>query len=256
MITELTVRPGDVLCLAQLLKRWPYQSAERVCLQVWDIAFAKHGVEAESNLDMYVFNGLQRNSAGDVFLDLACVLPKKEEFEFYCDRCGDIFFLKRQIEEIEAEHPEYQLCPDAMDREAGSVCCDDSSLPLVANATLYALCHGPHGESTSFPADFKIPQDRLFPWLGPIAPDLNDFSSNDRPDSGFQHSNVTHLIQAARTLGQNDEKILAQMVAFRFPKLTWEQLARHIDGVPIEKSKNKQIMRTWQKGGRSLLGKK
>lgn len=76
MTTELTVRPDDVLCLAQLLKRWPYQSAERFSRQVWDIAFAKRGAEAESNLDMYVFNGLQRNSAGEAFLDLVCAPPK------------------------------------------------------------------------------------------------------------------------------------------------------------------------------------
>ena len=255
MITELTVKPDDVLCLAQLLKRWPYQSAEHVCLQVWDIAFAKHGHAAESNLDMYVFNGIQRNAEGEIFLDLAGALPQKDEFEFYCDRCGDIFFLKRQIEEIEAEHPEYQLCPDVIDREAGSICCDDSSLPLVAQAAIYALCHGSYGERVSLPQDFKIPEDRIFPWLGPIAPDVNDFGSHHRSNDGFQHSNVTRLIQAARTLGQNDKQILAQMVAYRYPNLTWEQLARHIEDEPIEKSRNEQIMRKWQKNGRSLLGK-
>ena len=255
MITELTVRPDDVLCLAQLLKRWPYQSAERVSLQVWDIAFAKRGAEAESNLDMYVFNGLQRNSAGEAFLDLACVLPKKEEFEFYCDRCGDIFFLKWQTEEIEAEHPEHPLRPDVFDMEAGTVCCDDETRPLVAKAAIYALCHGPHGGKTSFPQDFKILQDRLYPWLGPIAPDISGFGGHTKSDEGFDHSKVTYLLNAAQALGQNDKKVLAQIVAHRHPNLTWEQLARHIDGVPIEKSKTPQLMRTWQKRGRSLLGK-
>lgn len=255
MITELTVKPDDVLCLAQLLKRWPYQSAERVCLQVWDIAFAKRGAEAESNLDMYVFNGLQRNSAGEVFLGLAGVLPQKDEFEPWCNRCGDIFFLKRQIEEIEAEHPEYQLCPDAMDREAGTICCDDSSLPFVAKITIYALCCGPHEEKAFFPQDFQISPDRLYPWLGPIAPDVSSFGGHSKSDENFDHSKATFFINAAQSLGQNDKKILAQMVVHRHPNLTWEQLARHIDGAPIEKSKTPQIMRTWQKRGRSLLGK-
>lgn len=255
MITELTVRPDDVLCLAQLLKRWPYQSAERVCLQVWDIAFAKRGAEAESNLDMYIFNGLQRNSAEEVFLDLAGVLPQKDEFESWCNRCRDIFFLKRQIEEIEAEHPEYQLCPDVFDMEAGTVCCDDETLPLVAKAAIYALCRVPHGEKASFPQDFQISQDRLYPWLGPIAPDISGFGGHIKSGEGFGHSKVTYLLNAAKSLGQNDKRILAKMVAHRYPHLTWEQLARHIDGAPIEKSKTPQIMRTWQKRGRTLLGK-
>lgn len=256
MITELTVRPDDVLCLAQLLKRWPYQSAERVCLQVWNIAFAKRGAEYESSLEMYAFNGLQRNADGEIFLDLAGVLPQKNEFEHYCNRCGDIFFLKQHVQDIEKEYRDYQLCPDGMDREAGTVCCDNDTLPLVAKAAVYALCHGLHWENTSFPRDFQIPKNRLYPWLGPIAPDVSGFGSHIHSDEGFDHAKVTHFLKAARELGQTDEKILAQMLAFRHPNLTWEQLARHIDGEPVEKSKTPQLMRTWQKRGRNLLGKK
>ena len=255
MITERTVRPDEVLCLAQLLKRWPHLSCERVCFQVYDIVYAKHGAEAESNLDMYVFNGLQRNQNGEIFLDLACVLPKKDEFEFYCNRCGDIFFLKQQIEYIEEECRDYQLSPYVMDRKDGVICCDDDTLPFVAKVAIYALCHGPHLEKKLFSADFQIPRDRLYPWLGPIAQDISGFGNYAKSDEGFDHSKVTRLLDAAKMLGQNDKKILARMVAYRYPNLTWEQLARHIDGKPIEKSETPQLMRTWQKRGRSLLGK-
>lgn len=243
------------MCLAQLLKRWPYLSCERVCFQVYDIVHAKRATEAESNLDMYVFNGLQHNKNGEIFLDIACVLPKKDEFEYYCNRCGDIFFLKQQIEDIEEECRDYQLSPDVMDRKTGAICCDDNTLPFVAKISIYALCHGPHLEKASFSADFQIPRDRLYPWLGPIAPDVGVFGNHAKSDENFDHSKVTRLLDAAKVLAQNDKKILAQMVAYRYPNLTWEQLARHTDSAPIEKSKTPQLMRTWQKRGRSLLGK-
>lgn len=255
MITEKTVKPSEVLCLAQLLKRWPYQSAERVCFQVWDIVFSKRQETAESNLEMYIFNGLQRNSVGEVFLGLASVLPQKEEFDSYCNRCGDIFFLKHEIEKIEADYPEYQLFPDAPGKESKILCCDDNTLPLVAKIAIYALCYGQHWERTSFPQNFQIPQDRLYPWLGPIAPDVGDFGNHAKTDKDFDHATVTRFLEAARMLGQIQPEILAQMIAHRYPNLTWEQLARHIDGEAIEKSKTQQLMRTKQKRGRSLLGK-
>lgn len=255
MITEKTVKPSELLCLAQLLKRWPYLSSERICFQVRDIVHSKNGAAAESNLDVYVFNGIQRNQEGELFIDLACVLPKKEEFDYYCNRCGDIFFLKKQVEDIEAEHRDYQLCPDTIDMQAGAVRCDDNTLPLVAKVAIYALCQGLHWERTSFPGDFQIPKDRLYPWLGPIAPDVSSFGSHSKTDEGFDHSHVTSFLDAARALGQNEPGILAQMVAHRYPNLTWEQLARYADGAPIEKSDTSQQMRTKQKRGRSLLGK-
>lgn len=57
-------------------------------------------------------------------------------------------------------------------------------------------------------------------------------------------------------LGQIQPEILAQMIAHRYPNLTWEQLARHVGGESMKKAGQAKKDGTRQKRGKSLLGKK
>ena len=241
----LELEAEKLICFASLCIHWPLRTGEaiythlhksflpfdhlRTPLTLYKMADVKYVPENEAQV-----------GADGIFLHLDSIdFPSGKDFEEAYANIHHLFFLKEDVQRIDSQIKNYRSLSLGSAKYSTNDYCTEKNLPLLAPKILYEAFTGeqPSAENRVPP----IPEERLWPWLGPINPPIPDTHGKHKDSEPETVEEIKALSKAARDLGQKP-KYVARMLKAYFPYLSYASLAQYIEP---GKALSETTMRRW-----------
>lgn len=228
-----TVEPKDILPIARLFLRWPYQTAEHInsklyefrdasCSRPWLTLFELEDVHYQPEaIEPYNYKGFLLQLKGIIY-------PKDTQYGDMEDLFHNVFALKEDVFLSEKWNREYCALPAGHKTDLQNEICTEKNLPFLAPRIFTEIFqyHKQSGDTETATA-VQISKKYLWPWLGPIIRESPEkFPSRSVGDEAEE---IADFIQAARSLEQNDPHCLAKMVKYRYPRVKPSELVSLIE---------------------------
>ena len=226
-----TVEPREVLPLAALFLRWPYKSGEIISKEINTYA-SDHGVQTRLTIygveDIYYqqtpvepsnYVGFLLRINWNIYLRANC-WDMLENF-------SNFIVLKQDVLNIEKTNREYCALPVGPNKQFVETICTMKNLSLFIPKMLPKIARHQEQNIPILDEPKVIPKERIWPWLGPIAPSLPEYEVKRTIPSETEE--IELFVKAARELGQNDPKCLARMIKYRYPEVSHPMLVDLID---------------------------
>ena len=256
-ITEQTVRPEDVLSIAQLFLRWKHDIARKI-IEKFYIMFQSSEEEHPLRIFKFVeiyYQDTPRNSDGyqgfllklEPLILLKCFPYKEMITEF-----SSFFVLKQDILNVERTNREFSMLPAGGSAKLHGEFCTPQNLHMLG-PQVFARLFNHENERIPSIEEMTISKRQVWPWLGPvIMTRLGRKEPKGQEIANLEEylTEIAHFIKAARQVGQEDAYCLGKMVRHRYPKINNQKLVELIDPKPsrnkaaIKKQANRWL--TWE----------
>jgi hypothetical protein len=227
-----TVTPKEILSLSSLFLRWPYKTKDIIKKEMNTLL--KEGY-SQTRITIYGLSNIYYQNAPVEQLEYKGFLLKidfleffRSEFNFedYLNNFANCFVLKQDILAIEKTNREYCALPPNHKKFKDEICSLKNLQSLIPQI-LYNILNISNKCSFDKIKQLTIPEEQIWPWLGPIAPKITESEVKRTIPEDLEE--IQFFIKAARELGQNNPKCLAQMIKYRYPEVSHPTLVDLID---------------------------
>ena len=227
------VTADEVISLAKLMLRWPYDVIRKISAVACEEV---PGGEARFTLQPFVFKNLFYEEGRGFFIGLEqAPFPSADKFEDYRALFPDIFFLKCEVEAVEAQKPEYPFTPAGYSSQKNMDLCTDKNIASLVPRLLYALCNFWEGTKlgeVEFPSEEEMKAWGQELNVAPLLRDQPRQVINDCLPTKEQLEKAREFVRFAKTLGQENDYILARMLRLRWSKISNSQLGELLPANP------------------------
>lgn len=255
--TEQTVKPEDVLSIAQLFLRWRHDIARKITEKFY-IQFL--GSEEECPLRIFRFVEIyyqdtlrdSDNYQGFLLKLEPLILLRCFPYKEMITEFSSFFVLRQDILKVERTNPEYALLPAGGSIKLHGELCTTQNLHMMGPQIFARLFNH---DNTRKPTveEMVISKRQVWPWLGPVImtrlgrkhPKGQEITRLEE-----QLTEIACFIKAARQVGQEDPYCLGKMVRHRYPKINNQELVELVAPKPsrnktgIKKQANRWL--TWE----------
>lgn len=243
------VKIEELECFSNLLLRWPYDTPRKLFCRV-----------SGSSLFLYELKGVYHDTNNSTLAQISKHTTNHDKFDYLIDNYEYLFFLKKEIAEMEINNSMLALIPAHTNSNDDQILCTQENLGVIAAKSINSICYQDAPEYLDYEKhdvlnmngslhfgtrNRPIPPDKLWPKI-PHTP----HNDQTRIKKTELYDKAEAFISLLRSLGQNNKYVLAREVKQRYPRLTHASIGRLFSPYP-GKIEN---IHTLRQRGRRLLG--